>query len=470
MKILSVVGARPNFMKIAPVISAINEYNKKIIASRAHNQTSQSVNSKVTPLTKIGITTRTDLIHHILVHTGQHYDDNMSDTFFRDLDLSKPDIYLGVGSASHAVQTARIMEYFEEVLLNEKPDILIVVGDVNSTLACALVASKIVYPSLTERLRRSKPLIAHIEAGLRSFDRTMPEEINRILIDAISDFLFTTEESANENLLKEGIPKEKIFFVGNTMIDTLIKYSKKAQKSPILRRLGLKNLEPLAQNSFNTSYSSFINYNLNLDSIPDVDQPKPYAVLTLHRPSNVDNKKTFQDILEALKEISSFIPIIFPIHPRTISRIKEFGLEKYFNFLQIEHSNILNNLPLTISHNTQSSNLQFPIYGINLIDTLSYLDFLCLMGNAKLVLTDSGGIQEETTVLGIPCITLRENTERPVTVTEGTNVVVGNDKSKIIKEVISALNNKNSGMIPKMWDGFAAHRIIDTLVNHVISP
>ena len=294
MKIVSVVGARPNFMKVAPIISAINEYNHKI---------ENTINS----------TNKTNAITHILVHTGQHYDENMSDAFFKDLELPKPDIYLGVGSASHAVQTAEIMKRFEKVLLEEKPDIVIVVGDVNSTLACALVASKIEYPTsnsqlVTYNLKRRKPLIAHVEAGLRSFDRSMPEEINRILTDHISDFLFVTEPSGIENLKNEGISENKIYFVGNTMIDTLLAFHKKAQQSKILYKLGLINQRLRTKDQRLT----------------------PYALLTLHRPSNVDNKETFLNIIEALKEISKYIPIIFPAHPRTQTRIKQFRLEQYF--------------------------------------------------------------------------------------------------------------------------------------------
>jgi len=379
-KIVSVVGARPNFMKIAPIIEQLKIKNKNLKAK----------------------------LKHVLVHTGQHYDEEMSKSFFEDLNLPKPDINLGVGSASHAVQTAKIMIEFEKVCLRERPDLIIVVGDVNSTIACALVASKLGIK------------IAHIEAGLRSFDRTMPEEINRVLTDAISDYLFTTCEDANENLKREGIPEEKIYFVGNVMIDTLLKYKERAKKSKILEKLGL-----------------------NKDL-----QVRSYTLLTLHRPSNVDNRETFINILKALKDVSEKIPIIFPAHPRTQRQIKIFSLEKYFNFVNIESNSCVN---------IRNS--------INLLNSLPYLDFLNLMANAKFVLTDSGGIQEETTILNIPCLTLRENTERPVTLKEGTNTIVGSNPEKIISKSMDILNGKKKkGRIPKLWDGKAAERIINILI------
>lgn len=366
MKILNVVGARPNFMKIAPLISEMSNH--------------QDIKSK-------------------LVHTGQHYDKNMSGLFFDDLKLPCPDIYLGIGSASHAEQTAKIMLEFEKILINEKPDLVIVVGDVNSTIACALTAVKLHIP------------IAHVEAGLRSFDRSMPEEINRILTDAISDFLFITEKSAEENLLKEGIPRNKIFFVGNVMIDSLLKNKKKADNSRILTKLNLK--------------------------------PKDYALLTLHRPSNVDEKETFENILGALEKIQRKIKIIYPIHPRTKKMIDEFKLYKKFPFLAKAYSS----------------------YFV-MTDPLGYLDFLKLMSEAKVVLTDSGGIQEESTILGIPCITIRENTERPVTVYEGTNIIAGTKKNKIVEETLKVLRGKRKfNKVPEKWDGFASKRIIKILIN-----
>lgn len=327
----------------------------------------------------------------IIVHTGQHYDDNMSQSFFEDLELPNPNIYLGVSSGSHAEQTAKIMIEFEKVCIREKPDLVLVVGDVNSTLACSLVAAKLCIP------------VAHVEAGLRSFDRTMPEEINRIVTDSLSDFLFTTCKDANDNLKREGISEEKIFFVGNVMIDSLLKFKNKAAA----------------------------NANIKLDS-------RNYAILTLHRPSNVDNEMVFRNILEVLQEVSKKIPIIFPAHPRTQRQIRLFGYEKYFSFMDLNSKN-----------------------SINLLDPLPYLQFLNLMVNARFVLTDSGGIQEETTILGIPCLTLRENTERPITIREGTNVLVGTDKERIIAESLKILNGENkAGRIPKLWDGKAAQRII----------
>jgi len=411
--IMHIVGARPNFMKIAPLVKAIKE----------HNQT--------------GISPHLD---QIIVHTGQHYDEKMSELFFDHLGLPKPDINLEVGSASHAVQTAEIMIRFEKVLLQYQPDAIIVVGDVNSTIACTLVASKIQYPASNLRLatcnsKRRRPLIVHVEAGLRSFDRTMPEEINRILTDQLSDLLFTTEEDANENLKREGISSEKIFFVGNVMIDTLFQHLEKAKKSDILNRLGLINQR------LRTSDQGL--------GTRDYALSTPYAVLTLHRPSNVDHKETFLNILEALKEISQKIPIIFPAHPRTQNRIKQFSLENYF-----------------INPSTRDYGLSTKHSCIYCIEPLGYLDFLWLMANAKLVLTDSGGIQEETTVLGVSCVTIRENTERPITVKMGTNIVAGTKKENIINTALSQLNKLNnaSNPIPPLWDGQAAKRIVDILV------
>jgi UDP-N-acetylglucosamine 2-epimerase (non-hydrolysing) len=418
MKIMSIVGARPNFMKIAPIIEAINAYN-------------QSQKSRGQP------------IDHILVHTGQHYDERLSEMFFDDFALPRPGINLGVGSASHAEQTAEIMKRFESVLLQERPDVIIVVGDVNSTIACALVASKAEYPQTNEnrgpdklfahraqpamsfQIRR-RPLIAHVEAGLRSFDRSMPEEINRILTDAISDFLFTTENSAIDNLLREGIPKEKIFFVGNVMIDTLLKYREKIENSKILTELDLLGDKHRNQE--------------NKDIIP-------FCLLTLHRPSNVDNKNTLHSILEALKTISKELPVIFPCHPRTKKTIYEFRFDSYFQNI----SSIKN------QYKEDSSYIYW-------IEPLGYLDFITLIGSARLVLTDSGGIQEETTALGIPCVTLRNNTERPVTVSHGTNVVAGTEKKDIVHHAITKLNQKTIPCSPPLWDGKAAHRIIDILV------
>jgi UDP-N-acetylglucosamine 2-epimerase (non-hydrolysing) len=363
MKVINVAGARPNFMKIAPLMKEMNRHSE---------------------------------IYPLLVHTGQHYDEKMSKLFFEDLNIPKPDIDLEVGSASHAVQTAKIMIAFEEILMREKPDLVVVVGDVNSTIGCALPAVKLHIP------------VAHVEAGLRSFDRTMPEEINRVLTDAISEYLFVTEPSGRENLLNEGIPEKKIYFVGNVMIDTLLVNKAKADQSSILEIFALR--------------------------------PREYVMLTLHRPSNVDVRETFLRILDALKEIQMHLPIIFPIHPRTKKRIDEFGLT---------------------SRVESMSNLR-------LIEPLGYLDFLKLMTEAKLMLTDSGGIQEETTILNIPCITLRENTERPVTVQQGTNIVVGTNPERIMKESLNILNGEvSSAKTPDLWDGKASERIVNILIENL---
>lgn len=363
--ILNVVGARPNLMKIAPLIEEIECH--------------------------------TD-IRQTLLHTGQHYDAKMSQIFFRELGIPKPDIYLGVGSGSHAKQTARVMVEFEQVLQEEKPDLVVVVGDVNSTLACAITSAKLWIP------------VAHVEAGLRSFDRKMPEEINRIVTDALSDLLFTTSRNADENLLREGIPSEKIFFVGNIMIDTLLKHKNQAKNLGTYQQFGL--------------------------------EPQNYALVTLHRPSNVDIFQTFQGILEALMAIQKDIPILFPIHPRTLKRIREFELDKQ-----------LNKVP-----------------NLHLVEPLGYLAFLDLIMHANFVLTDSGGIQEETTILGIPCLTLRENTERPVTITEGTNLLVSPYSANIItaaKDIIKG--HSKVGRIPELWDGQASKRIV-TILQQQLQP
>ncbi|MHB8481166.1 MAG: non-hydrolyzing UDP-N-acetylglucosamine 2-epimerase [Nitrospiria bacterium] len=364
IKILSVAGARPNFMKLAALVSAIDSHNKQ-----------QKLPS----------------IESMLVHTGQHYDEKLSEIFFRVLSIPEPDINLGVGSGSHAGQTAEIMRKFEPVLLDKKPDLVLVVGDVNSTIACALVASKLGMK------------VAHVEAGLRSYDRSMPEEINRVLTDAISDLLFTTEKSAEENLLKEGISKEKIFFVGNTMIDTLLKHKKSAENSPVLDQLGCRKNE--------------------------------YAVLTLHRPSNVDQPDQFRKIFEAINEISEKISILFPVHPRTRKEMEREGI--------VLKKNVI------------------------LCEPLGYLDFLKLLSDSRFVLTDSGGIQEETTALGVPCLTIRENTERPVTVTQGTNILAGINKEKIIGESLKILNGSTKRYTtPDLWDGKAADRIIEVIIKY----
>ncbi len=352
-----VAGARPNFMKIAPIIDELKNSN----------------------------------IEYKLIHTGQHYDNNMSKVFFDELGIPEPNIYLNVGSGTHASQTAKIMIEFEKVILKEEPSLVVVVGDVNSTLACALVAKK----------RGIK--IAHVEAGLRSFDQTMPEEINRLLTDQISDFLFITERSAELNLIKEGIDKKKIFFVGNIMIDTLI-----------------KNLERARQINYHEKY------NLN---------KKGFALITLHRPSNVDNKENLLKIIKIINYLQEKIKVFFPIHPRTKKNIKKFNLEK-----------VLKNLNLILT------------------EPVGYLEFLNLMENSRLILTDSGGIQEEASFLKIPVLTLRDSTERPITVEKGTNTIVERDyeiATKYINKVLS--NSYKKGEDIEKWDGKTAERIVSIL-------
>jgi len=360
MKILSVVGTRPNFIKLGALVNEIKKHD----------------------------------VEHLLVHTGQHYDEEMSKLFFDDLELPKPDINLGVGSGSYGEQIGNIIIKLEKILIKEKPDLVVVVGDVNSTFAGALIAKQLGIK------------VAHVEAGLRSFDLTMPEEINRMLTDKISDFLFTTEESGNVNLLNEGVGKNKIFFVGNVMIDTLLKHKEKANKSDILGKLNVEKND--------------------------------YCVLTLHRPSNVDKKEDFENVLSVLDTIQKKIKIVFPVHPRTKKNIELFNLDGTIKKME--------NLIIT--------------------EPLGYLDFLCLIANSKFVLTDSGGIQEETTVLNVPCITLRENTERPVTVEQGTNLIVSVAKNKIIEKSLGIINNKakTDGKIPELWDGKAAERIAEVLL------
>ncbi|MBL7156534.1 MAG: UDP-N-acetylglucosamine 2-epimerase (non-hydrolyzing) [Candidatus Omnitrophica bacterium] len=374
MKAIFVVGTRPNFIKIASIINVVNIQKKQ---------------------------NRGD-IKYVLVHTGQHYDSKMSGEIFRKLSLPKPNFFLGIKSVSHAVQTAKIMIEFEKVAVKIQPDVVLVVGDVNSTFACSLTAAKLGIP------------VAHVEAGLRSFDMSMPEEINRILTDRISDYLFTTCEDANRNLKNEGVNPKKIFFVGNVMCDTLFSYRKKAENSEILEKLNL-------------------NQNKNITE---------YAVLTLHRPSNVDNKDVFVEILNGLRSVSKLLPIIFPVHPRTKKQIEVFKLQKYFNSLGATGTP----------------------RGICAIAPLNYIDFLRLTSKAKLVFTDSGGIQEETTILGIPCLTIRENTERPVTITEGTNELIGTRSDSIRTKALSVLKKGSRKFkVPKMWDGRAAGRIVEIL-------
>ncbi len=363
MKIINIVGARPNFMKIAPLMAAYKKY---------------------------------DDIEPVLVHTGQHYDEKMSDLFFRQLEIPEPDINLEIGSASHAVQTAEIMKAFEPVCLEHKPDVVLVVGDVNSTIACGLVAVKLGIK------------LVHVEAGLRSGDRDMPEEINRVLTDSISDKLFVTEQSGIDNLKAEGVSECRIHMVGHVMIDTLLKNLEKAKKSTILSDLKEQ-------------------FSLKTDD---------YAVLTMHRPSNVDDPVVFGRILDALEVIQNDLPIIFPIHPRTRKNIQGSELGNRIDAMA----------------------------NVHLLDPVGYFDFLKMTSNAKLVLTDSGGIQEETTVLKIPCLTLRENTERPITSDIGSNQIVGTKT----EDILAAYKRLKDGtfresQIPPLWDGKAAERIVKIL-------
>lgn len=344
---------------------------------------------------------------HLLVHTGQHYDQQMSRNFFHDLDLPVPDINLEVGSGSHAWQTAEVMRRLEPVLLDKVPDVLIVVGDVNSTLAAALTAAKLHIP------------IAHVEAGLRSFDREMPEEINRQLTDVLSQFLFVTEKSGVRNLRREGADPSRVFLVGNVMIDCLLHYRQVTARSAIRQALGLQTSDGAS---------------------------RPFALLTLHRPANVDNTDTLGGILRAIQEVAAEMPVLFPVHPRTRSRIEALGYARN----------------CAGGAGTQ---------GMRLLEPLGYLDFLSLMENAKIVLTDSGGVQEETTALGVPCLTLRENTERPATVEEGTNQIVGTDPDRIVKAARAVLRSETrSSRCPPLWDGHAAERIIKILAAHLGVP
>jgi UDP-N-acetylglucosamine 2-epimerase (non-hydrolysing) len=409
MKIMSIVGARPNFMKVAPIIAEIKKYNDRTRVSTS------PYGGQDTPAP----------IQHVLVHTGQHYDRLMSDSFFADLGLPAPDVHLGIGSGSHAVQTAEIMIKYEEVLLREKPDVLLVVGDVNSTLACALVAAKISFDSSGTR-----SVIAHVEAGLRSFDRNMPEEVNRVLTDQLSDLLFVTEESGLRNLAREGIPPERVHFVGNTMIDSLLAYKKKAEGSNILQHLGLRGSLP--------------------ENGPG-DPIAPYALLTLHRPANVDSRDAFLSILEGLEELSRECPVVFPAHPRTQKRIAEFGLEHYFEWNGVQHG-------------SYSVGAVSGSRAIHITEPLGYLDFLCLISNANMVVTDSGGIQEETTCLGVPCVTVRDNTERPVTVTIGTNVLAGVSSQGIRTAIQRQLKTTKASIVPEKWDGKSAARILEVII------
>jgi UDP-N-acetylglucosamine 2-epimerase (non-hydrolysing) len=366
VKVLNVVGARPNFMKMAPIIEAMNRYPQRI--------------------------------QHTLVHTGQHYDERMSKSFFVDLGMPKPDIDLEVGSGTHAEQTARIMVEFERVCIEEKPDLVIVVGDVNSTMACAITAKKL-------GIR-----VAHVEAGLRSRDMSMPEEINRLCTDVLCDYLFTTDRIANENLMSEGVSPEKIHFVGNVMIDTLLKHRELARGLDLMRRWGLRSGR--------------------------------FATLTLHRPSNVDDPDVLAGLVQVLADIARELPIVFPIHPRTRKMVEHAGLADRFSTAARPE-------------------------GLWMTEPLGYLEFLHLNMNARMVITDSGGLQEETTVLGVPCLTLRQNTERPITVQMGTNRMVGTDPEQLRIHARAVLGGDvPSGHVPEHWDGRAAQRIVDILVTH----
>ena len=365
LRLVVVAGARPNFMKVAPLMRAFRR--------------------------------RPRLFEVRLVHTGQHYDDAMSDVFFAELGIPRPDIHLGVGSAGHAVQTARVMEAFERVLDEERPDWVIVVGDVNSTAGCSLVAAK-----MSPRVR-----VAHVEAGLRSRDRDMPEEVNRLVTDVLSDLLFTTSPDADRNLLAEGVERRRIHRVGNVMIDTLKRFVRLSDGSDVMRRLGIA---------------------------------APYALLTLHRPANVDDESVLRRIMAALVEIGREMPVIFPAHPRTAKRLEAFGLRA--------------------GHAAGAAGAGAAGPGVRVIAPLGYIDFLHLQKRAAVILTDSGGVQEEATILGVPCLTLRDNTERPITVTRGTNRLVGRDTDRIVAAARRVLRapRRRPPVIP-LWDGRAAERI-----------
>lgn len=366
MKICCVCGARPNFIKIGAIVQGMAAYSQ---------------------------------LQPMIVHTGQHYDAKLSRVMFEELGLPTPDVNLEVGSASQALQTARIMQRFEPVVMEERPDLVLVVGDVNSTVACGLVAVKVGIP------------LAHVEAGLRSFDRDMPEEINRIVTDALSDLLFVSEASGVVNLRREGVPDDNVFFVGNVMIDTLLAHRQKAASSDVLDRLGLEE--------------------------------KSYAVVTLHRPSNVDDPATLNGCLKALWQIGKRLPVVFPVHPRTRKRLQEFGLLEGF-----------------VAPSRTSG-----VGGIHLIEPQGYLDFLRLTGSARLILTDSGGIQEEATILEVPCLTLRDNTERPATIESGWNRLVGSDPERVLTVALELLDRPADDRVgagpPELWDGDSALRIAE---------
>jgi UDP-N-acetylglucosamine 2-epimerase (non-hydrolysing) len=358
IKVISVVGARPNFIKVAPLHDEFLKYSSRF--------------------------------EHFICHTGQHFDWNMSSVFFKELKLPEPHFYLGVGSGSHAQQTAEIMIEFEKVMIQEEPDLVIVVGDVNSTLACSITSVKL------------NTKVAHVEAGLRSFDNTMPEEINRKITDAVADYLFVSEPSGLKNLKAEGVSDSGVFYVGNIMIDTLISCLPTVEQSSILEKLRLNGGD--------------------------------YILITFHRPSNVDHKEGLSKLIIFLNHLAKDIPIVFPIHPRTRGKLEKFGLTEKLS------GNIL------------------------LTDPIGYIDFIALEKNARLVITDSGGIQEETTYLAIPCITVRKNTERPITVDVGTNILGGTDFAKIKLYADEILSGKiKKGQIPEFWDGHVAQRIVGIL-------
>jgi len=361
-KIISVVGARPNFMKVAPIHRAFQKYY--------------------------------DEAEHLIVHTGQHYDVNMSDAFFKDLDMPQPKHFLGVGSGTHAEQTAKVMLAFEQVLIEERPDMIIVVGDVNSTISCGLTAVKLGIK------------VAHVEGGLRSRDRTMPEEINRIATDAICDYCFITEESALINLRKENFPEDNLFFTGNTMIDSQVYALPKANEIDVFSKYSVEN--------------------------------KSYVLTTIHRPSNVDDKQQLSDILDVFEELSKERGIILPMHPRTRKNLEQFDLKQKADSIK----------------------------GLRIIDPVGYIEFLSLMLHSDFVLTDSGGIQEETTALSIPCITIRPTTERPSTVDIGTNVLIQPIKYEMLKAIDNMLQGKRKmGKVPPYWDGNAADRIVKIIMD-----
>ena len=372
-RIFNVVGARPNFMKIAPLLAEMRKH------------------SELSP---------------VLVHTGQHYDYQMSQVFFDQLGVPQPDYNLDVGSGTHHAQTADVMKRFGELVERDRPDLIVVVGDVNSTMACALVAAKETIP------------LAHVEAGLRSFDRGMPEEVNRVVTDSVSDLLFTTEESGGVNLRREGVAEDKIFFVGNVMIDSLVRGLEAARQSPLVRRLGLPE--------------------------------KGFAVLTLHRPSNVDDPMRLRSLLEVITDVAQRLPVIFPVHPRTAAKVSDAGIGNMKSW-------------------DGESAISSP--GIWTMSPAAYLDFIGMVDRAALVVTDSGGIQEETCYLGVPCLTLRANTERPVTLSAGTNRLVGTDPENLRREALGMLDKMNGRSAPEqapsrpaLWDGRASERIVQILL------